>query len=93
MMVDFKLQLSLHKEPPEAGLVKKLTGSLYWWVEQCVPTLHREVLPHSLIYSYMDTLFSVHFALLTLHVRGNNKSITVSVSMAQSRSFSNCGFS
>ena len=46
MMVDFKfdalLQLSLHKEPPEVGLVKKLTESLYWWVEQCV-------LPHSLI--------------------------------------------
>ena len=54
-MVDFKfdalysLQLSLHKEPPEVGLVKKLTGSLYWWVEQCVPNLHREWLPHSLI--------------------------------------------
>ena len=33
-MVDFKfdalaIQLSLHKEPPEVGLVKKLTGSLY----------------------------------------------------------------
>ena len=27
-------------------LVKKLTGSLYWWVEQCVPTRHREC-PHS----------------------------------------------
>ena len=36
------IQLSLHKEPTEVGLVKKLTGSLYWWVEQCVPTLHRE---------------------------------------------------
>ena len=36
------IQVSLHKEPPEVGLVKKLTGSLYWWVEQCVPTLHRE---------------------------------------------------
>ena len=23
------VQLSLHKEPPEVGLVKKLTGSLY----------------------------------------------------------------
>ena len=23
------IQLSLHKEPPEVGLVKKLTGSLY----------------------------------------------------------------
>ena len=34
VMVDFKfdeysIQLSLHKEPPEVGLVKKLTGSLY----------------------------------------------------------------
>ena len=36
------IQLSLHKEPPGVGLVKKLTGSLYWWAEQCVPTLHRE---------------------------------------------------
>ena len=44
MMIDFKFdaQLSRRKEPPEVGLVKKLTGSLYWWVEQCVPTLHRE---------------------------------------------------
>ena len=47
VMVDFKfdalaIQLSLHKELPEVGLVKKLTGSLYWWVEQCVPILHRE---------------------------------------------------
>ena len=32
--------LTVHKEPPEVGLVNKLTGSLYWWVEQCVPTLH-----------------------------------------------------
>ena len=23
----------------KSGLVKKLTGSLYCWVEQCVPTL------------------------------------------------------
>ena len=46
MMVDFKfdalLQVSLHRESPEVGLVKKLTGSLCWWVEQHVPTLHRE---------------------------------------------------
>ena len=45
MMVDFKfdaLQVSLHRKPPEVGLVKKLTGSLYWWGEQCVPTLHIE---------------------------------------------------
>ena len=42
-MVDFKLvQVSLHREPPEVGLVEKLPGSLYWWVELCVPTLHRE---------------------------------------------------
>ena len=25
----YPIQLSLHKEPPEVGLVKKLTGSLY----------------------------------------------------------------
>ena len=45
MMVDFKfdalaIQVSLHREPPEVGLVEKLTRILYWWVEQCVPTLH-----------------------------------------------------
>ena len=39
MMVDFKFDalyryVSLHTELPEVGLVKKLTGSLYW-VEQC----------------------------------------------------------
>ena len=42
VMVYFKfIQVSLHREPSEIGLVEKLTGSLYWWVEQCVPTLHR----------------------------------------------------
>ena len=43
MMIDFKfdaLQESFHRETPEVGLVEKLTGSLYWWVEQCVPTVH-----------------------------------------------------
>ena len=39
---DFSIQESLHREPPEVRLVEKLTGSLYWWAEQCVPTLHRE---------------------------------------------------
>ena len=34
------IQVCLHRESPEVRLVKKLTGSLYWWVEQCVPTLH-----------------------------------------------------
>ena len=33
VVVDFEfdalLQVSLHREPPEVGLVKKLTGSLY----------------------------------------------------------------
>ena len=45
------MQVSLHREPPEVGLVEKLTRSLYWWVEQYVPTLHREwrVQPYSLI--------------------------------------------
>ena len=45
MLVDFifdAIQVSLHREPPEVGLVKKLTGSLYKWVEQHVPTLLRE---------------------------------------------------
>ena len=30
------------------SLVEKLTGSLYWWVELCVPSLHRECY-HTLI--------------------------------------------
>ena len=47
MIVDFKfdalyIQVSLHTEPPEVELVEKLTGSLYWWMELCVPTIHRE---------------------------------------------------
>ena len=44
VMVDFKLDAldSLHREPPEVGGIKKLTRSLYWWVEQCVPALHTE---------------------------------------------------
>ena len=32
------IQVSLHTEPPEVWLVEILTRSLYWWVEQCVPT-------------------------------------------------------
>ena len=35
------IQVSLHREPPEVGLVEQLTGNLYWWVELCVPILHR----------------------------------------------------
>ena len=36
-------RVSLHKEPPEVGLVEKLTERLHWWVELlCVPILHRE---------------------------------------------------
>ena len=44
MMVNFKFEaLAIQiRKPPEVGLVEKLTGSLYWWVELCVPTLHRE---------------------------------------------------
>ena len=44
MMVDFKfdaLQVCLRREPPEVGGVKKLSKSVYWWVEQYVPTLLR----------------------------------------------------
>ena len=37
-----RLNVSLPRGPPEVTLVEKLTGSLYWWVEQCVPTLQRE---------------------------------------------------
>ena len=46
VMVDFKfdgsIQESLHREPPEVGLVEKVSGSLYWWVELGVTSLHRE---------------------------------------------------
>ena len=35
-------QVSLHREPPEVGLVEKLSGTLYWWVELGVPSLYRE---------------------------------------------------
>ena len=38
MMVDFKfdaLHVCLHREPPEVGLVEKLSGRLYWWMELC----------------------------------------------------------
>ena len=31
---------SPHRKPPEVGLVEKLSGSLYWWVELGVPSLH-----------------------------------------------------
>ena len=41
MMEDFKFD-ALHREPPEVRLVEKLSGSLYWLVELCVPSLHRE---------------------------------------------------
>ena len=44
-IVDFKFDALytgiLHREPPEFGLVEKLSRSLYWWVELCVPFLHR----------------------------------------------------
>ena len=46
MMVDFKFDAVYRyvfiKEPPEVGLVEKLSGSLYWWVELGVPSLHGE---------------------------------------------------
>ena len=39
MMVDFNFDaLYFHRKPPEVGLVKEFTGSLYWWVELCIPT-------------------------------------------------------
>ena len=45
-MVDLKFddlyKVSLHREPPEVGLVEKLSGSLYWWVELGLQSLHRE---------------------------------------------------
>ena len=33
---------NFHREPPEVSLIEKLSESLYWWVELCLPTLHRE---------------------------------------------------
>ena len=43
VMVDFKFHAQvIDRESPEVGLVEKLSGSLYWWVELCVPILHRE---------------------------------------------------
>ena len=47
-MVDFKfdtVQESHHRKPSEVGLVETFSGSLYWWVELCLPSL-----PHSLIF-------------------------------------------
>ena len=44
-MVDFKfdaLYRQVFIESFLVGLVEKLTESLYWWMELCVPTLHRE---------------------------------------------------
>ena len=32
------MHVNLPRGPPEVALVEKLTGSLYWCVEQCVPT-------------------------------------------------------
>ena len=40
--IRYSIQVSLHREPPEVGLLEKLSGSLYWWVELGVPSLHRE---------------------------------------------------
>ena len=55
MMVDLKFDalyrqvyieslevVSRQRKPSEVGLVEKLSGSLYWWVEMGVPFLHRE---------------------------------------------------
>ena len=47
MMVDFKFDAlygSLNREPPEVGLVEKVTRSLYRWVELCVPTALSDML-------------------------------------------------
>ena len=38
VMVDFKFDAN--RQPPEVGGLQKLTESLEWWVEECVPTLH-----------------------------------------------------
>ena len=41
VMVDFIDSLvSLHRESLEVSLVEKLSGTLYWWVEICVPSQH-----------------------------------------------------
>ena len=43
------------------GLVENLSGSLYWWVEMGVPSLHKRVLPHSLIFffSHFPPIFNL----------------------------------
>ena len=40
VMVNIKFDA---REPPEAGLVETLSGSLYWWVELGVPSQHMRV--------------------------------------------------
>ena len=42
MMKMVVMMISRHREPSEVRLVEMLSGSLYWWVELCVPSLHRE---------------------------------------------------
>ena len=60
MMVDLKLydllQVCLHREPPEVGGVKKLSGTLYWWVEQCVPTQHMNKLQETTVFAEGEKL-------------------------------------
>ena len=63
MMIDFKFDAlykdSLHRELPEVGLVEKVSGSLYWWVELGVPFLHREVC-HPYIKSATSLSYTVY---------------------------------
>ena len=57
MMVNFKfdalyIQVSLHREPPEVGLVEKLTGNLYEWNSTCQPYIESATALHD----YHDSL-------------------------------------
>ena len=62
MMVDFKFIYSRHREPPGVGLGEKFSGSLYWWVELGVPSLHRECYRTLCLFRDEGKLCNLHFA-------------------------------
>ena len=61
VMVDLKFDAlytgNLHREPPEVELLEKLTENLYWWVKQCVPTIHRECYPSDFRSRVMESFY------------------------------------
>ena len=80
VMVDFKFDVSLHRESTEVGLVEKVSGSLYWWVEMgAIPKIESAtalsdiyILYTVCIYTciYMDSNTD-RFTPLALCMRGN----------------------